>query len=230
MLERILPEWSSHSYICPMKKYGLVIFDCDGTLVDSEPVSNQVVADMMNALGIEMTKEKSIELFAGTQFSFIHQYVIDRVDLADDFNFEKEFRRQSKVAFEKHLNPVPGVRTFIESLTIPYCVASNGPKEKMTVTLKVTGLDKYFEEQKIFSAYDINSWKPDPGLFLHAADSMGFKPEETIVIEDTISGVMAANNAGIDCMVHRDNIDDTFKGLDYKTFDDFSKLVLNGIE
>ncbi|MBT8190157.1 MAG: HAD hydrolase-like protein, partial [Bacteroidia bacterium] len=104
-----------------MKRYGLVIFDCDGTLVDSEPVSNQVVADMMNDLGIEMTKEKSIELFAGKKFADIDKYVNERVQTDIEFNFEKEFRKQSKIAFEKYLTVIPGAESFIKSLTIPYC-------------------------------------------------------------------------------------------------------------
>ena len=209
-----------------MIKYKLVIFDCDGTLVDSEPVSNQLVAEMMNELGIEMTREKSIQLFAGKKFEDIERYISERVQLDVGLNFEFEFRKRSRYAFENHLKAIPGVESFIRSLNIPFCVASNGPKEKMKVTLKVTGLDKYFDTHSIFSAYDIHSWKPDPGLFHYVCKSMGYKPEETIIFEDTISGVKAANEAGIDCMVHTSNIDTSFEGLSYTPFDDFANLNL----
>ena len=187
-----------------MNNYKLIIFDCDGTLVDSEPVSNKVVSDMINELGIEMTPERSVELFAGTQFANIVQYIHSFQPEISAQEFESDFRTRSKIAFERYLKPIEGVVEFIESLDIPYCVASNGPQLKMATTLEVTGLKTYFGDN-IFSAYDIQSWKPDPGLFLHAANKMGFAAHETLVIEDTISGLDAAVNANMDCVIYSHN-------------------------
>ena len=209
-------------------KYKLIIFDCDGTLVDSEPVSNKVVSDMINELGIEMTPERSVELFAGTQFSNIVSYVHSFEPGVSAEEFEADFRKRSKIAFEQYLEPVEGVVNFIESLSIPYCVASNGPQIKMATTLEVTGLKKYFGEN-IYSAYDIQSWKPDPGLFLHAAQTMGFKAEDVLVIEDTISGLNAAVNANMDCAIYCHNgntseFDSKAKFI-FSRFSDFAQIL-----
>ncbi|NNE27462.1 MAG: HAD family hydrolase [Saprospiraceae bacterium] len=207
-----------------MMKYKLIIFDCDGTLVDSEPVSNKVVSDMINELGIPMTPEKSIALFAGTQFSNIVNYIHRFQPEVSAQNFEGQFRERSKVAFEKFLTPIAGVVDFIESLDIPYCVASNGPRLKMETTLSVTNLKAYFGGN-IFSAYDIESWKPEPDLFLYAAEKMGFKAEETLVIEDTISGLDAAVNAEMDCAIFSDNGSvSEFEGKAKYIFNHFNEL------
>ncbi len=117
-----------------MKKYELIIFDCDGTLVNSEPISNQVVAEMMTDIGINMTKEMSIELFAGKKFSDIEAHIKNHGIDPEDIGFEKAFRKNSKLAFEKFLEPMPGVIEFIESTDCKICVASNGPQQKMDIT------------------------------------------------------------------------------------------------
>lgn len=212
-----------------MKFPELIIFDCDGTLVDSEPISNQVVADMMNDLGISMTRDRSVELFAGKSFKDIIAYIEHQLEAPLSFDFEPEFRKNAQLAFEKFLLPSKGVVSFIENLQIPYCVASNGPTIKMETTLKVTGLNKYFNEGNIFSAYDIQSWKPEPDLFLHATKKMGFLPERCLVIEDTTSGIQAAINAKIPVIVfdpknEKPGIEDTeliyfssFEDLDLST-------------
>ena len=213
-----------------MQNIDLIIFDCDGTLVDSEPISNQVVADMMNQLNIPMTKERSIELFAGKKFADIVHYIEANIDYPLDFNFESEFRVQSKIAFEKYLKPIPGVIDFIESLDIRYCVASNGPRIKMETTLSVTGLDKYFTDENTFSAYDINKWKPDPALFLHAASSLNSKPASSLVIEDTISGATAAINANMKCIIYStDKESEIFNSMGLTTFSDFLSIDLNAV-
>jgi HAD superfamily hydrolase (TIGR01509 family) len=95
------------------------------------------------------------------------------------------------------MRPVNGIKEILDSLTVPFCVASSGPVEKMKLNLTVTGLISYFEEgNRIFSGYEINSWKPDPGIFLHAAEVMGFSPAECVVIEDSKAGVIAAHRGG----------------------------------
>ena len=99
-------------------------------------------------------------------------------------------------AFEARLRPVEGVEALLESLELPYCVASNGPREKMEVTLGTTGLLPYFQT-RIVTAYEVGCWKPDPGLFLHAARMLGAAPENCIVVEDSTLGVRAGVAAGM---------------------------------
>ena len=181
-----------------MKKYELIIFDCDGTLVESEAITNEVVAEMVTEYGIQITPEETLERFAGKTIMHIMTFIKESYANLDEKEFEREYRRRSLDSFRKNLLPVPGVIELLEKLSIPICVASNGPRMKMDVTLPVTGLDRFFDPGHIFSAYDIQKWKPDPDLFLHAADNMGVASEKVLVIEDTWSGVMGALNGRMD--------------------------------
>ncbi len=181
-----------------MKIYDLVIFDCDGTLVNSEPITNRVVAEMMVEKGIPMTLERSVELFAGTKFYKIAQYIDDRTGPIDYAETEREFRARCKVVLEKEIEPIEGITEILDVLSVPFCVASNGPREKMEVTLEAAGIMHHFIGDRIFSAYDIQVWKPQPDLFLYAVEQMNGTKQSALVIEDTISGVMGAINAGID--------------------------------
>ena len=183
------------------KKYELIILDCDGTLVDSEPLSNRVIAEMLTEIGIPMSAKQAFDRFAGTSMSQIISYIETKKGRLD-FDFEERFRSLTKVVFEKELKPIPGVEDFIQALSTPYCVASNGPKRKMAITLKVTGLSRYFADDHIFSAYDIQEWKPSPALFLHAAQRMGHSPDKCLVIEDTSAGAEAAIAAGMDLLLY----------------------------
>ena len=177
-----------------MKK--LIIFDCDGVLVDSETITNQVLVDYVNEFGVGISLEKALELFQGGALAdWVHYVKAEHgIDLPPEF--QTNFRRRMKVAFEKDLKVIPGVLELIESLDCPICIASNGPLEKMETTLKVTGLNKYFNDN-IFSAYQINKWKPDPSLFLYAAEKMGVEPKNCTVIEDSPRGAEAATKAGM---------------------------------
>lgn len=179
-----------------MSRNKLIIFDCDGVLVDSETITNQVLVDYVNEFGVGISLERALELFRGGALAdWIHYVKVEhRIDLPPEF--QSNFRHRMKIAFEKELTAVPGVEELIHSIEAPICIASNGPLEKMATTLKVTGLNKYFGEN-IFSAYQINKWKPDPSLFLHAARTMGIEPENCTVIEDSPRGVEAATAAGM---------------------------------
>ena len=207
--------------------YSLIIFDCDGTLVDSEGLSNQLIAQMMNEIGIPMTEQESLDLFKGTHFGKITDYAAQYLhkDLDFDFDFEAEYRRRCKVLFEKHLKEVRGAKDFIASLTKDYCVASNGPKVKMNTSLTVTGLMDLLDENCIFSAYDIDRFKPEPDLFLYAAAKMGATPEDCLVIEDTIPGIEAALNAKMDVWaIHHPGINDDILSYNIPFYKDFTEI------
>ena len=115
----------------------------------------------------------------------------------DRENFEAIYRERSYALFKFSLQPVEGIREVLESLPNQKCVASNGPLPKMKLNLGLTGLKDFFDEN-LFSAYIVGHWKPDPRLFLHAAQQMGFEPRDCIVIEDSHHGVTAANAAGME--------------------------------
>ena len=177
--------------------YKCVIFDCDGVLVDSEAISTQVMVDLLKTVDYHIDIEKAIDLFTGLalkdNFTLVEKELGRK--LPDDF--EETYRALSFEAFQRDLKPIKGVHTLLDKLAVPFCVASSGPINKIKLNLEVTKLSHYFNEN-IFSCYQINSWKPEPDIFLHAARTMGFKPEECVVIEDSLPGVTAAKAGGFD--------------------------------
>ena len=178
-----------------MKNVKCIIFDCDGILVDSETIANQVLLSMSAPFGLKMTMEEAVKNFNGRRLKNIFEQIEKLTDKKLPDSFETDFRKQTFEAFKTDLKAVKGVRRFIENLSVPYCVASSGPIENITLNLTTTGLIQNFEN-RIFSSYEINSWKPDPEIFIHACNQMGFKKEECIVIEDSVAGVIAGVKGG----------------------------------
>lgn len=174
----------------------LLIFDCDGTLVDSEGIANEIFLEAVNELGIPVTKEEAWDHFPGTSMALCMKYVEDnyQVRLPDDF-ISKQRARQ-RVEFGRRLQPISGVKDALGKLAYPKCVASNGPMEIIQANLKTTQLDHHFGD-RIFSAYVLQVWKPEPDLFLHAAERLGYDRQSSIVIEDSIAGMQAGINAGM---------------------------------
>ena len=178
-----------------MKNVKCIIFDCDGILVDSETIANQVLLSMSAPFGLRMTMEEAVKNFNGRRLKNIFEQIEKLTNKKLPDSFEADFRKQTFEAFKTDLKAVKGVRRFIENLSVPYCVASSGPVEKITLNLTTTRLIQNFEN-RIFSSYEINSWKPDPEIFIHACNQMGFKKEECIVIEDSVAGVIAGVKGG----------------------------------
>ncbi len=177
-------------------KYELIIFDCDGVLVDSEGIAHRIICEQIRELGSALTLEETEDRFAGGTLEMIISYVEEEIGRPIPNNFVPIFRQRSFEAFEKEVKAVEGIEQLIQQLTKPYCVASNGPRNKIKLTLGATGLLPYFEK-RIFSAYDVGKWKPDPTLYLTAAQKMGFAPHQCAVIEDSRFGVRAAMEAGM---------------------------------
>lgn len=208
-------------------RYKLVIFDCDGTLVDSERISNRLIADMMNELGISMNEEKSLNLFKGTHFGKILDYIDSSLGKSLDFDFEKEYRRRCRISFETELKEIKGARRFIQNLTVPVCVASNGPQDKMESSLNVTGLISIIGRENVFSAYDIGKFKPDPGLFIYAANNFSVQNSEALVIEDTVPGIEAALAARMDVWaILHEGINDEILDFRIPVFRDFDEIKI----
>lgn len=174
----------------------LAIFDVDGVLVDSESISARILAEMCREYGGQVTNEESLDLFRGLSFARWLEILIERGADRLPEDFEPAFRARCEVAFAAELRVFPGVPELLDTLPLPACVASNGPHAKIQRNLARTGLLHHFEH-RMFSAYDVQRWKPDPGLFLHAASTLGSGAERCVVIEDSIVGVEAALRANM---------------------------------
>ncbi|MFD9870631.1 HAD family hydrolase [Streptomyces niveus] len=181
--------------------YELVIFDNDGVLVDSEPLSNTILAGYLTELGHPTTYEDSLRDYMGSAVHRVHDLVKERTGQRLPDDFDDTLHSRVFAAFERELKPVDGAVEVLEKLAAdgrPYCVASSGSHERIRVGHRKTGLDRWFEPGIVFSAQDVGRGKPAPDLFLHAAERMGVPPARCVVVEDSPLGVAAARAAGMD--------------------------------
>jgi HAD superfamily hydrolase (TIGR01509 family) len=177
----------------------LVIFDCDGVLVDSEPIAARLTAQAVSELGWEMTAELAKAEFLGDTFPNIVRRVEQHIGRAVPADWPARSQANLLSALERELTPVEGVRSAIEALLAAgatLAVGSQGSHRKMQLTLAVTGLLPFFEG-RIFSATQVTRPKPAPDLFLLAANTLGFSPARSVVIEDSTRGVQAGLAAGM---------------------------------
>jgi HAD superfamily hydrolase (TIGR01509 family) len=174
----------------------LVIFDCDGVLVDSERLAVRVEAAVLAELGWPLSQAEVIERFMGRSQAFMVQAIRDRLGgrLPDDW--QDRLDRRYRAAFDAELTPVDGVVEALDRIATPTCVASGASHETLRHTLGLTGLYQRFEG-RIFSASEVAEGKPAPDLFLHAAARMGAEPAACAVVEDSRYGVEAARAAGM---------------------------------
>ena len=207
-----------------MSNNWLIIFDCDGILVDSEKIANQVFIEQVKELGVHLDEEEAWEHFPGTSLASCIAYVENHYAARLPEDFEPEYRVRTKEAFKRFLKPIPGIADALAKITQKKCVASNGPAYMVEFNLKNTGLLSYFKD-RIFSAHDIKKWKPDPALFLHAADTCGFGVERTIVVEDSPAGITGANAAGMQVFAYIPNHHSSAnKTSATRSFSDMSEL------
>ncbi|MEU0398390.1 HAD family hydrolase [Streptomyces sp. NPDC006208] len=182
-------------------RYDLVIFDNDGVLVDSEPLANTILAGYLTELGHPTTYEDSLRDYMGSAVHRVHDLVRERTGKALPDDFDETLHARVFAAFERELVAVDGVTDVLEKLAadgVPYCVASSGSHERIRVGHRKTGLHRWFAEGTVFSAQDVGRGKPDPDLFVHAAERMGVAPQRCVVVEDSPLGVQAARAAGMD--------------------------------
>ena len=172
----------------------LVIFDCDGVLVDSENLANQALIDYLTELDIKISFSDALRRFKGRSMKECMDQIEEMSNQVLPEKFEVTFRQRMDLAFEKNLKAISGIEAALKNIFYPICVASNGPIQKTSKSLSLVGLQKYFGEN-IFSSHTIQKWKPEPDLFLHACQSMGATPKQCIVVEDSILGVQAAMKA-----------------------------------
>jgi HAD superfamily hydrolase (TIGR01509 family) len=174
----------------------LVIFDCDGVLVDSERLANAVLADLLTEAGLPTTAEESIATYMGLSMSSCVALVEERLGSPLSADFLDRYHADVFEAFDRELRAVDGIAAVLDQLRWPTCVASSGEHERMRRTLGRTGLHERFEG-RIYSASEVERGKPHPDLFLHAADRMGVDPSGCVVVEDSPYGVRGARAAGM---------------------------------
>ena len=176
--------------------FDLVIFDNDGVLVDSEPISNRVMAAAITEAGLPTTTEDSMREFMGRRWEDSVAIVEERLGRTLPEEFTTRYRERRDAALAAELKPVAGVAEAIARIASERCVASSGAPEKIRFTLEHTGLLQLFEG-RMFSGVEVEHGKPAPDLFLHAAERMGVAPERCAVVEDTLHGVEAGIAAGM---------------------------------
>jgi HAD superfamily hydrolase (TIGR01509 family) len=176
--------------------FDLVIFDNDGVLVDSEPVANTVLARLLTGYGFPCTVEQSMSEFMGRSLPQVRALVEERLGRPLPGDLEARYAGELYPAFQRSLEPIPGVAEALRAIELPVCVASSGTHERIRLTLTRTGLWDRFGG-RVFSAQDVERGKPAPDLFLHAAATLGVAPARCAVVEDSPAGVTAANGAGM---------------------------------
>lgn len=173
----------------------LVIFDCDGVLVDSEPISNAVLAQALTRVGLPTSAEAAFDEFRGRHMRDVVAATEERLGRALPAGWIESYERDRAEAFRRWLVATPAAAEAVRAVSAAgpaVCVASQGRPEKTELTLGLTGLRDLFGADAVFSAYSVARGKPHPDLFLHAAAAMGARPERCAVIEDTTVGVAAA--------------------------------------
>jgi len=176
-------------------KLDLVIFDCDGVLVDSELLSCQCLSEVLAEFGFELGVEQALDLFLGRSAGAIGQYYRERGHILPD-DFLLRLKARVLETFAGALQPIPGVGAMVSELKTPHCVASSSDIDRVSLSLSVTGLSSHFED-RLYTAQMVKHGKPAPDLFLYAAEKMRAAPARTLVIEDSVSGVQAAKAAGM---------------------------------
>lgn len=177
-------------------RFDLVIFDCDGVVVDSERVSHDVFGAFMRSLGADLSEAEMHERFLGRRLAECLAVVEELTGRPVPPDALERYIAERNRVLREQVVPIDGIREVLESLTVRYCLASSGGHDKMGITLGATNLLPFFEG-RIFSANDVARGKPAPDIFLLAAERMGVEPPRAVVIEDSVNGVLAGRAAGM---------------------------------
>lgn len=177
-------------------RFELVLFDCDGVLIDSERIFNRIFAETLNGLGASVTVEFLYEHFLGLSWPGVHEKLPGVLGREPPPDLEEVMMTKTKLAFESELTAVPGIEAVLDSLTLPFCVVSNSDRNHIRENLGHTGLLHRFEG-RIFTGREVARPKPAPDVYLHAARTLGVDPSACLVIEDTSVGAGAGLAAGM---------------------------------
>ena len=179
-----------------MAKTDLIIFDCDGVLIDSELISARMLIAELKGYGVDMDMSFVSRHFLGRSYPVVLKEVRERWGVALPDRFETDYRARLLAAFERDLSAMPEVCETIAALRVPYCLATSSSPDRLRRSLDITGLAPLFAG-RLFTASEVKVGKPAPDLFLHAAAKMGAPPNACVVIEDSLNGVRAGLAAGM---------------------------------
>lgn len=192
-----------------------IIFDCDGTLVDSERLFNRALSLKLASRGIDLTAGQLVSRFRGEKFAKVLTSLQQEYAVILDDAFVDEYRSLVETFFKKELKACDGVVNTLSQIKLPMAVASNGPLVKMQIAITVTGLGDYFDKH-LYSAYEVDSWKPDPALFLYVANQLKLQANECLVVEDSEVGIDGAIAANMKAVLYDPN------GVHERYYDDLS--------
>lgn len=203
----------------------LVIFDCDGVLIDSERLAVKVDVQVLRELGWPLSEGEVIDRFVGRSDRDARAEIEAHLGHSLPDGFDEAVEHRYREAFANALTPVDGVLEALDRIALPTCVASSGTHDHMRYTLGLTGLYERFNG-RIFSAEDVANGKPAPDLFLHAAARMATPPAGCVVVEDSGPGVQAARAAGMRVLAYAGglSIAEVLEGPDTIVFDDMRNL------
>lgn len=172
----------------------LILFDCDGVLIDSEGISAEVLLSALSRLGREVSFDYFCQNFVGRSFPTVARDIRESWGLNLPESFEADYRRDLAIEFSQRLEATVGIVDLLAGLTVPYCVATSSSPQRAGNALRITGLDRFVTD-RVYTASEVARGKPAPDLFLHAASRMGVPPDRCLVIEDSLPGIAAANAA-----------------------------------
>lgn len=178
----------------------LIIFDCDGTLVDSEHLNNKATADVLAGLGLpQYDTEYCLRHFAGKSMTEMAAFILAETGVALPADFVTRYAALVQARMKDELRAIPGVKDVLTALArdVLMCVGSNGERTNVLTSLAMTGLDRYFPDSMVFTKNMVQRPKPAPDLFLFAADALRADPAMTVVVEDSITGTTAGVAAGM---------------------------------
>ncbi len=175
---------------------GLVIFDCDGVLIDSEVISARILIELLAGLGVHVDLDYVQRNFLGRSFPLVAEEIRTNLDYRLPADFEALYRSNLLAAFEHELHTVEGVESVLGKLAVSSCVATSSSPPRVKRSLELVGLSDFFGD-RLFTASEVERGKPAPDLFLHAAARMNVDPARTLVIEDSVPGLRAALAAGM---------------------------------
>ena len=177
----------------------LVIFDCDGVLIDSEIISAQMLVAELARLGVAIDLDYVARHFLGRSYPTVMQQIREEFGLDLPEAFEEQYRNRLLAAFERDLTIMPGVAEVVAGLAVPYCIATSSSPRRARRSLEIVAFPG-LEETPLFTASMVEHGKPAPDLFLLAAKKMGVKPRDCLVIEDSLNGIRAAHAAGMEVL------------------------------
>lgn len=194
---RLYRTWPLRLWSRIMQNHDLIIFDCDGVLIDSEVISAQMLIAELAGYGVNISREFVSRRFLGRSYPTVLKEIRETFGVALPDRFEADYRARLLAAFSRGLKVMPGVVPVLQALDRPYCLATSSSPERVRMSLALVGLNHHFDDSRIFTASRVARGKPAPDLFLLAAAEMGFEPARCLVIEDTETGIRAARAAGM---------------------------------